>query len=298
MSKYKVLIIGGSGFLGSHVADVFSEKKHQVIIIDQLKPKWIRKDQKFIKGDILNPKKFFHILKKVDYVYNFAAISDIKDANEDAEKTVEVNILGLVRLLKLCLTAKIKRYIHASTIYVSGKHGGFYKSSKLAAESYVKEFFKLKGLNYSILRFGTLYGPRSDLNNGLHSLIKESLKNKKIIYSGNPDSMRDYIHIIDAAKVCEKAITDKEFKNQTVVISGPELFKIQDVLKIISEITGIKKIEYKSKNELKKHTHYQLTPYSILDEKNFAMKYSDKFNVDFGQGIQNLISEIKTKYQL
>ena len=56
MSKYKVLIIGGSGFLGSHVADVFSEKKHQVIIIDKSKSKWLRKDQKFINGDILNPK--------------------------------------------------------------------------------------------------------------------------------------------------------------------------------------------------------------------------------------------------
>ena len=111
---------------------MFFLKKNISYILDKSKSKWIRKDQKFINGNILNPKNF-HILK-VDYVYNFAAISDIRDANEDAEKTVEVNILGLVRLLKLCLTAKIKRYIHASTIYVSGKHGGFYKSSKLAAE--------------------------------------------------------------------------------------------------------------------------------------------------------------------
>tara|TARA_Y100000389_G_C17453848_1_gene516690 strand:+ start:1969 stop:2865 length:897 start_codon:yes stop_codon:yes gene_type:complete len=296
MRKQKVLIIGGSGFLGSHVADILSEKKYEVTIIDTNKSRWIKKEQKFIKGDILNPEKFLHILKKNQYVYNFAAVSDITEANDDAEKTVKINILGLVKLLSLCVKAKVKQYFHASTIYVSGSHGGFYKSSKLSAESYVKEFYKLKGLNYSILRFGTLYGPRSSSSNGLYSIVEKSLKKKKIIYSGNPESMRDYIHIVDAAKVCEKAIRNKEFKNKTIVISGPELFKIKDVLKIISEITGIKKVQYVAQNAIKKHTHYQVTPYSISEEKNFAMKYSDRFNVDFGQGLQNLITELKIKH--
>lgn len=298
MKKNKILVIGGSGFLGSHVADALAEKKNNVIIVDQIKSKWIKKNQEFFFGDILNPEKFSHLLKKIDYVFNFAAVSDIAKANSNPEKVVKVNILGLVKLLDLCVKYKIKKYFHASTIYVSGEHGGFYKSSKLSAESFVKEYHKLRKLKYSILRFGTLYGPRSDISNGLYSIIKDALKKKTIIYSGYSESMRDYIHVIDAAKVCERALIDKEFENKIVTISGPELFKIKDVLKIISEMTGIKKIKYINKNMVKKHTHYQVTPYSVSEEMDFALKYSNKFNVDFGQGIHNLILEIKKKYKI
>lgn len=296
MNKKNILVIGGSGFLGSHVCDILSNNNWNVTIIDRNKSKWLKPTQKFFKGDILNSELFYNLIKKNNYVFNFAAISDIADANKNPENTVKVNILGLVKLLSLCAKAKIERFIQASTIYVSGEHGGFYKSSKLASESYVKEFFKLKKLKYSILRFGTLYGPRSDENNGLHSMIKNSLKHKKIIYSGDPYSIRDYIHVLDGAKICEKVILDKKnFENKTVIISGPESIQIKNVLRMISEISGIKKIVYIKKNELKKHTHYITTPYSISN--NFVMKHSSLHNIDFGQGLKNLILEIKDKYK-
>ena len=84
-------------------------------------------------------------------------------------------------------------YTSCSSVYVSGEFGGFYKSSKVAAESFIKEFFKIRGLKYSILRYGTLYGPRSSENNGLHNIIKKLIKNKKIVYSGNKNSVREFI---------------------------------------------------------------------------------------------------------
>ena len=297
--KNKVLVIGGSGFLGSHVAAVLSDRGFQVIIIDKKKSIWIKKNQKFVAGDITKPNKFFNFLQKANYVFNFAAISDIEISNLNPIETINVNVLGVVKLIKLCKKAKIKKYIHASSVYVSGNHGGFYKSSKLSAELYIKEFEKLRGFNYSILRFGTLYGPRSDNSNGLHSIIKNSLLKKKIIYSGSPEAMRDYIHVIDAARLsCN--VLKKEFDKKTLVLSGSQSFKIEDILKMISEISGIKKIQFVKKNKIKRHTHYLKTPYSINvpGSNDFTLKYTDNLYVDIGQGLRNLIEEIKKKYKL
>jgi UDP-glucose 4-epimerase len=290
--KKNVLVLGGSGFLGSHVADALTEKGYKVTIVDKAKSKWIKKNQNFIKGDICQPEKFSSIIKKSHFIFNFAAIADITESNNNAENTVNINVLGLVKILNLCVKYKIKKYIHASTVYVSGDHGGFYKASKLSAESYVKEFYRLKKLKYCILRYGTLYGPRSNSNNGMYSLIKKALKKKKIIYSGNRESMRNYIHVIDAARVSVDSI-NKKFECKTIIISGSENYKIDEILRIISEITGIKKITYVKKNEVKKFTHYLKTPYSSDEEEDYyAMKYSDNLNVDLGQGIQRLVKDL------
>jgi len=293
--KYNILVIGGSGFLGSHVADALTNDGQKVTVIDKEKSQWLDNKQLFFKANIEKPETFLHLIKKSDYIFNFAAISDLGEANKNPIKTVEVNILGLVKLLEFCVKFKIKKYIHASTVYVSGDHGGFYKSSKLSAESFVKEYFKIKKLKYCILRYGTLYGPRSDINNGLYKIITNALKKNKIIYSGSKESIRDYIHVIDAARASLKGIL-KEFENKTIIISGPESRKIKDILKIISEITGIKKIQYVKKDDVKIHSHYLKTPYNVKNLTSaFSMKYSDNYQIDLGQGIKNLVQDLKNK---
>tara|TARA_B100001248_G_C27396050_1_gene465622 strand:+ start:1476 stop:2372 length:897 start_codon:yes stop_codon:yes gene_type:complete len=297
MSKKKIVIIGGSGFLGSHVADYFSNQKYQVIIADKRKPEELRKNQTFYKLDLNKKINYRSLLNNSLAVFNFAAIADIENANKKPLETVETNVLSLVKLLKACIKFKVKKFILASTVYVSGNHGGFYKASKLASEVYLREFNKIHGLKYCILRYGTLYGPRSDISNGLHSLIKESLKKKKIIYSGNPNSMRDYIHVKDAARISGRVIK-KEFDNKTLIISGPQSYKITDILHIISEITNIKKIKFIKKDKNKKFSHYLRTPYNIEETETFALKLSDNLNVDIGQGLTNLVYELKTKYKL
>lgn len=297
MSKKKIVIIGGSGFLGSHVADYLSNQKYQVIIADKKKPEELKKNQTFYKLDLNKKINFRSLLNSSLAVFNFAAIADIEDANKKPLETVETNVLSLVKLLKECVKFKVKKFILASTVYVSGNHGGFYKASKLASEVYLREFNKIHGLKYCILRYGTLYGPRSDISNGLHALIKESLKKKKIIYSGNPNSMRDYIHVKDAARISGRVIK-KDFDNKTLIISGPQSYKITDILNIISEITDIKKIKFVKKNKNKKYSHYLRTPYNVEETETFALKLSDSLNVDIGQGLTNLVYELKTKYKI
>ena len=191
----KVIILGGSGFIGSHVADELSKKGHKVTIFDKKKSKWLRKNQKMLVGDILNYDALSNAIRNNQIVYNFAAISDLDRAMHEPLISARINILGTVQALNLCRKYKVKRFIHASSIYATSSQGGFYSCSKRAADDYVEEFNKIYKLNYTILRFGSVYGLRSDKSNGLRRIIDKAIWQRKIVYLGNKRTVRKYINV-------------------------------------------------------------------------------------------------------
>ena len=87
-----------------------------------------------------------------------------------------------MQLLKICSHYKVSRYIYSSSIYAGSTQGGFYSASKRSAEDYIKEFCTLSKLDYTILRYGTVYGPRATDTNSVKNIIKYAIKNKKILY--------------------------------------------------------------------------------------------------------------------
>ena len=109
--KKFITVLGGSGFLGSHISDILTFKGYKVTIVDKTKSKWLNNKQIFFKADLNNPNDYQHILKKSDYVFNFAAIADIEEANQNPIKTAETNIFSLVKILDLCSKLKVKRFI-------------------------------------------------------------------------------------------------------------------------------------------------------------------------------------------
>ena len=98
----KVIVFGGSGFLGSHVADQLTEAGFDVTIFDQRLSEYNNKDQKMVVGDITDRDQIRQAVKGKDYVYHFAAVADIKQAQEDPVYTVEINILSTVYILDAC----------------------------------------------------------------------------------------------------------------------------------------------------------------------------------------------------
>jgi len=240
----KVTVLGGSGFLGSHVADELSKRGHKVIIFDKKKSKWIRSDQKMFIGNILNPNDLENVIKNTDVVFHFAALADLNQALKNPINTVKVNILGTVQVLELCHKHNVKRFIHASTIYVNSTDGGFYRSSKKAAEDYVEEYKKIHDLNYTIVRFGSLYGQRSDDTNGVRIIVKNAIVNGQISYTGSRKTVRSYIHILDAAKACVDTLK-KKYENKHVIITGKKQIKMTMFLKNLSKMLKIsKKIKF------------------------------------------------------
>ena len=147
----KIVVLGGSGFIGSHVADELSKRNHKVTIFDKRKSKWLRRDQKMLVGDIFNYGALENAIKGNQIVYNFAALSDLNKAMHEPLSSARINILGTAQALNLCCKHKIRRFVHASSIYATSNQGGFYSCSKRAAEDYLVEFNKSYKLSYTIL---------------------------------------------------------------------------------------------------------------------------------------------------
>ena len=287
----KVVVIGGSGFIGSHVADCLSESGYQVIIYDNIKSPWLRKDQKMVVGNILDFEELKIVTEGAEFVYNFAGITDLNEASANPIKTVEINILGNVNVLEACRINKIKRFVYASTIYVYSREGSFYRCSKQSSENYVEEYHKAFGLDYTILRYGSLYGPRADNTNGLYRIVDSALKSGKIQYKGDIESMREYIHVEDAARA-SISILDQDFKNDSVILTGQEPMRVLDLLKMLAEIMNIPEDLVEFTDE-RYNSHYTRTPYAY--QPKLGRKYIPPTHVDLGQGLLQIIGEIDSQ---
>jgi len=288
----KAVVVGGSGFIGSHVADHLSEEGYRVSIYDRNESKWLRSDQEMVLGDVLDYDRLSHCISGSDVVYNFAALADLNEALDQPTKTVNINILGNVNILEACRHQGVNRFVYASTVYVHSREGGFYRCSKQASEAYVEEYQRMYGLDYTILRYGSLYGPRSDDNNGLWRIVSAALKNKKVRYEGNPESMREYIHVEDAARASIDALSD-EFKNENVVLTGQEPMRVLDMLKMLAEILGLPEgaVEFVDDHYA---GHYVRTPYAY--QPRLGRKYIPPIHVDLGQGLLQVIDDINTGF--
>ena len=284
----KAVIFGGSGFIGSHVADLLSMDGYSVTIFDEVRSPWLRSDQNFITGDITKKLDVDLVIEGASVVYNFAALADLNAALKRPLDTININILGNAIILESCVKYKVERFIYASTVYVNSRDGGFYRCSKQASENYIDEYHKIYGLNYSIVRYGSLYGPRAGESNGLYRIVKSAIETGKVKYQGHPKSMREYIHVQDAARA-SVALLEEEFIGKTIVLTGQEPMLVSNVLEMIAEILGYQEdaIEFVTDSY---DGHYIKTSYAY--EPRLGMKYIPPLHVDLGQGILQLIKEI------
>lgn len=284
----RVCVIGGSGFLGSHVADQLSAAGHEVLVYDRNPSPWLHAGQTMQVGDLLSFDSLRNAVKDCDAVYNFAALADLNDALDKPIETVKVNVLGNVNVLEACRQQGVKRFIYASTVYVYSREGGFYRCSKQAAEHYVEEYQQVYGLDYTILRYGSLYGPRADHSNGLYRIVKKALETGVLRYEGSPDSLREYIHVEDAARASVAALND-DFRNQSVVLTGQEPMRVLDLLEMLAEILGLKNaVEFIPGEQV---GHYVRTPYAY--QPKLGRKYVPPMHVDLGQGLLQLIDLVR-----
>ena len=283
----KITVWGGSGFLGSYICDALSLEGYEVTIADIKPSPWIREGQQMIIGSVLDKEVVALSIKDADYVFNLSGVADIDEANNNPSLSAETNILGNLNLLAACTQAKVKRYIFSSTLYVYSKLGGFYRCSKQACESYIEEYHHRFGLDYTVLRFGSLYGIRSDEQNAIYRFILEALTLKKISYYGSPDALREYIHAEDAARIVCK-ILDYKFKNQFITITGHQSMRIIDLFEMIKEMLG-ENIEYNFDNKFKQ-PHYKITPYNF--NPKLGVKYSPELQTDMGQGLLQIMEDV------
>ena len=283
----KAVIFGGSGFLGSHVADVLTQRGFDVVIYDKVPSPYLNGGQRMVVGDILDLKSVGKAVEGGDYVYNFAGIADIEESLKDPVRTVEVNILGNTHIAQTCVTHKVKRFVFASSMYVYSDLASFYRSSKQACESLIEEYQKLYKLDFTILRYGSLYGTRCGESSFFHKIIKQCIEEKKIVRKGDGEEIRDYINVLDAARCSADILTD-DFKNQHVIISGTQSTRVKDLLNMIKEIFKNEiNIEYVPDDT---NHHYTITPYAF--KPKVAKKLVSNYYHDLGQGVLEMVHDV------
>jgi len=291
----RLIVTGGAGFIGSHIAEFYIKNQDEVLIIDDLstgKEENIPEGAKFERVSITDEEKIKGIFKKFkpEIINHHAAQASVIKSIENPLYDMEVNIKGTLILLESSILVNAKGFIYASsggTLYgnpkklpVSEDYMGIPKSpygiSKKCGEMYGL-FFSDK-LPFISLRYGNVFGPRQDPYGeaGVVAIFSERILNDKEVYIyGDGEQTRDFIYIKDVVKA-NKLATDFVLRRKTGIFNigtGKET-SVNELFKKLKELTGYKrKAIYKPerKGEVRR---ISLDIKKALRELNFSPEYS------------------------
>lgn len=285
----KILVTGGSGFLGSHLVKTLSDNGYEVRVFDTNLLEFDLPNVEYVKGDLNSLSQLENSCKGIKTIFHFAALADLDEAKDKPVDTMKINLMGTLNLLEASRKQNVGKIIFSSSIYVHSRSGGFYRVSKHACELLLEEYFNRYNLNYIILRYGTLYGPGADKTNSVYHYLSQSLHSGAVDCIGTGDEVREYIDVRDAAEISLKAIKDK-YNGETLIIAGNHRIQLKELLEMINEILGNKvKVSYGEG----KPAHYKYSPYSYIPRP--GKKLSLDYYRDLGQGLIEILSEIEEK---
>ncbi|HHL40445.1 MAG TPA: NAD-dependent epimerase/dehydratase family protein [Deltaproteobacteria bacterium] len=252
----KVLVTGGSGFIGSHVVDKLRDKGVGVRVFDGVLPTF-RDDIEFYQGSLLDTTALSFAMHGIDAVMHLAAVADVKNVFEDPHYSESINVRGTINVLDAARRASIERVIYGSTTWVYSDADAtevdettplhapshLYTATKLAGEYYCQSYSKLYGLDVTILRYGIPYGPRARDGAVIPIFVKKALSGEPLTIAGDGSQFRKFIYVEDLAEGHVLALQSVA-KNRIYNLDGDEKITIKQIAETIKKIVGDVKIEY------------------------------------------------------
>lgn len=262
----KIIITGGAGFIGSNLATYLLDKKHQVVVLDNLQFGYLENlrnknnlNFKFIKMDVRD-RKIEKVFKNIDIVFHFAGMNSLSACQNDPVETFNINVVGTINVLENARKYNIKRVIFSSSSAVYENETSFplteemqvhptlaYSLSKKSAEEICKTYQELYGMDIVILRFFNVYGPHMDFrrpNPPVVSYIIKCLLNNKIpVLHSDGKQARDMIYINDVLRLCEIVLSNTNAKNQMFNVGSGKAFSINEVYKQVTASLSKNKIK-------------------------------------------------------
>lgn len=302
----KILVTGGAGFIASQIADAYIKEGHEVIIIDNLSTGYkenLNPDARFIKLDIGNA-EVLEVFKKenFDVVNHHAAQIDVRKSVANPVFDANINILGTINIIECCVKTKVKKFIFASTggaIY--GEQEYFpadenhpanpvspYGITKLSIEKYLHFYRTEYNLNYSVLRYANVYGPRQNPfgEAGVVAIFTNKLlKGEQPIINGTGEQTRDYVFVDDVVKANLLTLKENDFGIYNVG-TGIET-NVSQIFKKLNELTG-----YKAKEKHGTQPKGEQLRSVISSEKLFK-KFNWKPSVSIDEGLMKTVSYYK-----
>jgi UDP-glucose 4-epimerase len=248
----RVLVTGGSGFIGSHVVDKLRARGHEPVIYDLRPSPWHEKGSvDTVLGSITDREALERALHSCDAVAHLAAVADVNDVHASPEDAERVNARGTVAVLEAARRAGVKRIVYASTIWVYSDcvdddvdeetllpaPSHLYTSTKLAGELYCKAYQELYGIDFTILRFGIPYGPRAREAAVIPAFVNKALKGEPLTLAGDGLQSRRFVYVEDLADGVAMGLHDVA-QNRVYNLASDENVTIKQIAETVKELIG------------------------------------------------------------
>jgi UDP-glucose 4-epimerase len=297
----KVLITGGAGFIGSHIAEHFAEAGHTVRILDNLATGFLRnipqnKNIEFIQGDICNSLSVEKAVSGVDCVFHEAALVSVPLSCEKPIEAFQINTLGTLNVLQNCVKAEVDKFVMASSAAIYGNNPVLpkredmypeptspYAISKLDGEYLARMFYENHGLRTTCLRYFNVYGPRQDPKSPYAAVIpiflERAKSGKDLLIYGDGLQSRDFVHIKDVVRANVAALEHGD--GQVFNVAMGKSVTVLELAKQIIKLT----------DSTSKIVHATSRAGDVRDSKADVSKISDWWTgeIELQEGLKSLI---------
>lgn len=254
----KIVITGGAGFIGSHIAEYWSDKEADVHIIDNLRSGYEHnisnfKNVTFHKGSITDKELTDKVLEGTAYVFNLAALISVPESLEKPDECIDINVKGLLNVLDSARLNGVKKVVHSSSAAVYGddprlpkntsmkpKPQTPYGITKLDGEYYLQMYKEQYGLNTASLRYFNVFGPRQDPKSqyaaAIPIFVYKALKNQSITIYGDGEQTRDFVYVKDVVQANVLAAENEQVSG-VFNVANEEAISINELAKLIIKTT-------------------------------------------------------------
>jgi UDP-glucose 4-epimerase len=233
----KILVTGGSGFIGSHLVKELEAQGHTVNILSNIAPN-ITKKQNYIFADITNRETMLKVIPKYEVVYHLAGLLGTSELIEKAYEASRVNILGTINILDGALINKTK-IIH---ITKPNCWLNTYSITKYTGESFVKMYKREFGLPAVSIRWYNVYGPNQSFHcqKAAPFFIRWALKNEPIQIWGNGKQTMDLIYVTDAVRATIEIGNQKKYDGMTIDVGSGKETSVNTLAEMVIKLTNSK----------------------------------------------------------
>ena len=283
-----ILVTGGSGFIGGHLAERFARRGHDVTVLDTLDPFYdlgIKERNRavaraaaeanggsyeFVEGSVTDSEQVDELVSDAEYVYHQAAQAGVRVSVDDPRKAHRINVNGTLNILDAARDSDVKRVVNASSSSVYGKPQYLpydeahptqpvspYGASKVSAEHYTRVYAEVYGLSTVSLRYFTVYGPRMRPNMAFTNFVSRCLHGESPIIYGDGSQTRDFTYVEDIADANEALLKRDDADGEVVNIGSGGRITIDELARVIrDEIDPSIEIVYEEEREGDaEHTH-------------------------------------------